>query len=158
MILAETQYETYNGELLAIIEAFKTWRHYLEGCKHKVLVLTNHNNLRQFMDTTSLSSRQLWWAQKLSQYHFWINYCQGKANGAADALSRFSQRSHDEKEKLRAENTQILHCLQTYWQTQASQALVITLRSTFHPSTEFSFAGLMCSLNYVNFRTSFKWS
>ena len=31
MILAETGYETYDGELLAIIEAFKTWRHYLEG-------------------------------------------------------------------------------------------------------------------------------
>ena len=36
--------------------AFKTWRHYLEGCKHKVLVLTDHNNLRRFMDMKSLSS------------------------------------------------------------------------------------------------------
>ena len=31
MIPAETRYETHNGELLAIVEAFKTWRHYLEG-------------------------------------------------------------------------------------------------------------------------------
>ena len=30
MILAETRYETHNSELLAIIEAFKTWRHYLK--------------------------------------------------------------------------------------------------------------------------------
>ncbi len=45
MIPAETRYETHNGELLAIVEAFKTWRHYLEGCKHEVLVLTDHNNL-----------------------------------------------------------------------------------------------------------------
>ena len=44
MIPAETWYETYNGELLAIVEAFKTWMHYLEGCKHKILVLTVHNN------------------------------------------------------------------------------------------------------------------
>ena len=29
MILAKTQYKTHNRELLAIIEAFKTWRHYL---------------------------------------------------------------------------------------------------------------------------------
>ena len=29
-IPAEIKYETYNGELLAIVEAFKTWRHYLE--------------------------------------------------------------------------------------------------------------------------------
>ena len=87
MIPAETRYETHDGELLAIVEAFKTWRHYLEGSQHEVLVLTNHNNLRRFMETKSLSSRQVRWAQKLSCYHFQIDYRQGKANGAADALS-----------------------------------------------------------------------
>ena len=46
MISAKSRYETHNGELLAIIETFKTWRHYLEGSQHKVLVLTHHNNLR----------------------------------------------------------------------------------------------------------------
>ncbi len=45
MIPAETRYETHNGELLAIVEAFKTWKHYLKGCKHEVLMLTDHNNL-----------------------------------------------------------------------------------------------------------------
>ena len=30
-IPAETRYKTHNGELLAIVEVFKTWRHYLEG-------------------------------------------------------------------------------------------------------------------------------
>ena len=59
MILTETCYKTHDGKLLAIVEAFKTWRHYLEGCKHKVLVLTTHNNLRQFMNTKSLSSCQV---------------------------------------------------------------------------------------------------
>ena len=113
MIPAKTRYETHDNELLAIVEVFKTWRHYLKGCKHEVLVLTDHNNLRQFMDTKSLSSRQVRWAQELSRYHFRIDYRQGKANGAADALSRFPQRSQDEEEKLRAENTQILHRLQT---------------------------------------------
>ena len=100
MILAKTWYKTHNGELLTIVEAFETWRHYLEGCKHKVLVLTNHNNLCRFMDTKSLSSRQVRWAQELSRYHFWINYCQGKANRAADTLSCFLQRNEDEDEKL----------------------------------------------------------
>ena len=46
MILAETRYKTHDGELLAIVEAFKTWRHYLEGSRHEVLILTDHNNLR----------------------------------------------------------------------------------------------------------------
>ena len=59
MIPTETRYETHNGELLTIVEAFMTWRHYLEGCKHELLVFTDHNNLRQFMDTKSLSSDQV---------------------------------------------------------------------------------------------------
>ena len=113
MIPAETQYKTHNGELLAIVEAFKTWRHYLEGCKHEVLVLTDHNNLRRFMDTKSLSSRQVRWAQELSRYHFRIDYRQGKANRAADALSRYPQRNAEEEATLRAENTKILHRLQS---------------------------------------------
>ena len=109
-IAAETRYETYDGELLVIIEAFKTWRHYLESCKHEVLVLTDHNNLRCFMDTKSLSFRQFRWAQELSWYHFQIDYCQDKANTTANALSRFPQRSQDEENELQAENSRIFHC------------------------------------------------
>ena len=45
MIPAETRYETHDGELLAIVEAFKTWKHYLEGSRHEVLMLTDNNNL-----------------------------------------------------------------------------------------------------------------
>ena len=93
MIPAKTWYKTHDSELLAIVKAFKMWRHYLESCKHEVFVLTDHNNLRHFMDTKSLSSRQGCWAQELSRYYFWINYCQGKANAATDLLSKFLQRS-----------------------------------------------------------------
>ena len=56
MILAETCYEIHNGEFLAIVRGFKNWKHYLKGYKHKVLVLTDYNNLRQFMVMKSLSS------------------------------------------------------------------------------------------------------
>ena len=45
IIPAKTRYKTHNGELFAIVEAFKTWRHYLEGCKHKVLFLINYHYL-----------------------------------------------------------------------------------------------------------------
>lgn len=89
MIPAKTCYKTYDGKLLAIVETFKTWHYYLKGCKHKVLVLTNHNNFCWFMDTKSLNCKQVYWAQKLFRYHFQIDYYQGKANGAADALSQF---------------------------------------------------------------------
>ena len=63
MILIETSYKTHNGELLAIIEAFKIWKHYLESCKYKVLVLIENNNVCQFIDTKNLSFYQVWWAK-----------------------------------------------------------------------------------------------
>ena len=55
MIPAKTQYKTPNAKLSAIVEVFKTWHHYLKGCKYKVFVLTNHKNLCWFMNTKSLS-------------------------------------------------------------------------------------------------------
>ncbi len=108
MIPAETRYETHNDELITIVEVYKTWRYYLEGCKHEVLILTNYNNLQSFMDTKSLSSKQVHWAYKLSRYHFQIDYCQGKANGASDALLRYPQQSVEEEETLQTENTKII--------------------------------------------------
>ena len=59
VIPAETRYKTHDGEFLAIVKAFKTWHHYLKDCKHEVLVFTDYNNLRYFMDMKSLSSRQV---------------------------------------------------------------------------------------------------
>ena len=87
--------------------------HYLESSWHEIFIFTNHNNLQQFMDMKSLSSRQVYWAQKFSRYHFQINYCQGKANKAADALSWYLQQSAEEEDTLRAENVKILHRLQS---------------------------------------------
>ena len=65
------------------------------------------------MNTKSLSSRQVHWAQKLSRYHFQINYRRGKANGAADALSQYPQRSPKEEDTFRSKNVKILHRLQS---------------------------------------------
>ena len=44
-------------ELLAIIEDFKIWCYYFKSYKHKIFVLIYYNNLYQFIDTKSLSSR-----------------------------------------------------------------------------------------------------
>ncbi len=113
MILAETWYETHNGELLAIVKTFKTWRHYLDGCKHEVLVLIDHNKLQPFIDMKNLISRQVRWAQDLSRYYFQIDYWWSKANGAADNLSQYTQRRAEEEETLQAKNTKILYQLQS---------------------------------------------
>ena len=57
MVLAKTRYKTHDNELLTIVEAFKMWRHYLKGYKYEILIFTDYNNLRCFMDTKSLSSK-----------------------------------------------------------------------------------------------------
>lgn len=92
IIPAETWYTTHNQELLIIVETFKTWHYCLEDCKHKILVFINQNNLCQLIEIKSLSSRQVCWAQELSQYSVWLDYCQGEPNEATDALSRFLQK------------------------------------------------------------------
>ena len=63
------------------------------------------------MDTKSLSSRQVYWAQELSCYHFQIDYCQDNANATADALLKFLKRSQDEKDELQAKNGRNFHRL-----------------------------------------------
>ena len=131
IIPAEIWYKTHDGKLQAIVEAFKTWRHYLEGCKHEVFVLNDHNNLCRFMDIKSLSSKQVRWVQKRSHYHFWIDNCQGKANVAADILSCYPQRSPAKEKDLRAENTQIFHCLQSLLTNASLSGLTLLNSSLF---------------------------
>ena len=83
---------------------FKTWRHYLKSCKDEVFVLTDHNNFQRFIDTKNLNSRQVNWAQELSRYYFQIDYCQGKANKATNALLQYFQWNAEKKETLTAKN------------------------------------------------------
>ncbi len=94
-IPAETRYDTHDKELLAIVESFKHWRHYCEGSRQKIEVLTDHHNLKKFMSTTRLNSRQIRWAQELSRYDFAIEYRQGKHN-PADPLSRIPDYEQDD--------------------------------------------------------------
>ena len=74
MILTRIQYKSHNSELSPIVKAFKTWQYYLNGYKYKVLIFTNYNNYCQIIDTISLSFYQVQWDQKLSWYHFQIDY------------------------------------------------------------------------------------
>ena len=87
LVQAELNYNIHDKELLAIVIAFKTWRTYLEGAQHTVLVKTDHKNLTFFMTTKELMWRQARWAEILSQYDFRIVHCKGTENGQADMLS-----------------------------------------------------------------------
>ena len=75
-------------------------------------MVTDHNNLRWFINTKSLSFCQVRLAQELSQYYFQIDYHQEKANGAVHALSCFPWKNQAEENKLQTENTCILYKLQ----------------------------------------------
>jgi RNase H-like domain found in reverse transcriptase len=47
----ELNYDTDDKELMAIYKAFKAWRHYLEGTKVPIDVITDHKNLEYFCTT-----------------------------------------------------------------------------------------------------------
>jgi hypothetical protein len=56
----ELNYNTHNKELLTIFEAFKTWRHFLEGFGTPIDVVTNHKNLEYFFTIKLLTHQQAW--------------------------------------------------------------------------------------------------
>jgi len=75
---AKQNYDTYNGELLAIVETMKQWRHYLDGAHHKVLIQCDHKNLEYFKTSKLLSQRQARRAEILSSYDCVIDHLEGK--------------------------------------------------------------------------------
>jgi hypothetical protein len=88
LLPAEMNYQIYDKELLAIVAAFKNWRHYLEFSQEATIVLTDHKNLEYFATTRNLSRRQVRWAEILADFSFVIHYRAARHNAAADALSR----------------------------------------------------------------------
>ena len=58
---AEWNYDIYDRELLAVIQALKEWRHYLTGTEHPVTVITDHKNLGYFKQPQNLSYWQARW-------------------------------------------------------------------------------------------------
>src|SRR5437868_107499 len=71
---AELNYDIHDKELLAIVDAFQTWRVYLEGAEHQVMVYSDHKNLLAFTTTKMLNRRQTRWSELLSAYNFKIVY------------------------------------------------------------------------------------
>jgi hypothetical protein len=85
---AECSYPTHERELLAIVLALRTWRHFLLGSEFSVVCQTDHRPLQSFLQQTTLSARQVRWQQFLSEFNLTVNYLPGKANLFADGFSR----------------------------------------------------------------------
>ena len=66
---AERNYNIYNRELLAIIQALKEWCHYLTGTEYPVMVIMDHKNLGYFKQPQNLSCRQARWWLFLQEYN-----------------------------------------------------------------------------------------
>ncbi|KIK12769.1 hypothetical protein PISMIDRAFT_18502 [Pisolithus microcarpus 441] len=84
----ELNYDTHDKELLAIHEAFRTWRHYLEGPAFPVDVVTDHKNLEYFSTSKVLTRRQARWSEYLSQFNMIIRFHPGKLGAKPDSLTR----------------------------------------------------------------------
>jgi hypothetical protein len=97
---AERNYQIYDQEMLAVIEAIREWRQYLLGSNVPFEVWTDHLNLTYYRKPQNLSKRQARWVSELGEYEFTIHYLPGKLNSKADALSRRPDYAPDEEDNV----------------------------------------------------------
>ena len=82
---AERNYHTGEQELLAVVQALRDWRCYLEG--QPFVVKTDHKPLTFLQGVPTLSRRQARWLEYMARFNFTWEHCAGSLN-VADALSR----------------------------------------------------------------------
>ena len=82
----ELGFPVHEKELLAIIHAVVTWKHYIGASETKVI--TDHESLKFFNSRPVADSRQGRWVTLLAPYKLVIHYRPGESNIVADALSR----------------------------------------------------------------------
>ena len=76
----------YEKELLVVMHALDSWKHYLLG--NPFIIQMDHQSLKYFMTQTKLSDKQMRWANFISQFHFHIAHILGKQSLVANALSQ----------------------------------------------------------------------
>jgi hypothetical protein len=82
----QLNYSTNEKEFLAIVEAFRRCRHML--LQVHTTVLTDHLNLKYWMEPRDLNPRQARWVEILSPFRMSIVYRPGRQATMPDALSR----------------------------------------------------------------------
>ena len=81
-------YNTHDKELLAIFDAFRVWRHYLEGSGMPIDMVTDHKNLEYFSTTKILTCQQVQWSEFLSGFNLVICFCPKQLSMKLDSLTR----------------------------------------------------------------------
>ena len=109
MLSAERNYEIYDKELLAIVEALDKWQQYLLDVAEKFEVQTDHKNLKYFKEPHKLNGQQARWYLKLQDYDFTLQHILGKTNMKVDILSR------REKVDIKKDNQDIQMLKEELW-------------------------------------------
>jgi hypothetical protein len=68
--------------------ALKAFRYMLLGARHKILIHSDHNNLKYFKETRKITPCQTRWIEFLADYDFELEHLPGYTNTVADLLSR----------------------------------------------------------------------
>jgi hypothetical protein len=82
----ERNYATHDLELVAIVHALRTWRHYLMGKRFELRI--DHIGLKYLFEQPTLNARQTRWLEFLSEYDLGIKHIKGKEKKVSNALSR----------------------------------------------------------------------
>ncbi|EAL20633.1 hypothetical protein CNBE2980 [Cryptococcus deneoformans B-3501A] len=88
MLPAKLNYPIHDKEMLAIVLAFKGWRHYFKGARETIRVYTDHRSLEYFMITKQLSQQQVRWSEFLADFDFNIIYRPGYLGTATTRLNQ----------------------------------------------------------------------
>jgi len=102
---AQKNYGVTDKELLAIVEAVRHWRCYLEGNPYPTKVLTDHQGLKWLNSKAELSGRQARWVESLSDLEYEVSYIPGPQNAVADALSRRADMEEEAVAESRSDST-----------------------------------------------------
>ncbi len=84
----ERNYQVGDQELLAVKLALEEWRHWLEGAKHPLQVLTDHKNLEYIQQAKRLNPCQARWSLFFNRFDFILSFRPGSKNLKPDTLSR----------------------------------------------------------------------
>jgi hypothetical protein len=92
---SEKKYSTIQKELLAVVNAIKTYRCYLYG--RKFTLITDHAPLRWLMNLKDPSSQLARWSILLQNFNYDVIHRPGRRHSNVDALSRILVSDQEEK-------------------------------------------------------------
>lgn len=79
--------QNYGISELEALGVVKHFRHYIYG--HHCTEFTDHEVLKSLLNTPQPSGKLARWEMALQEFDLTIEYCPGKGNTKADALSRY---------------------------------------------------------------------